>query len=471
MYFHSLPFLFFLVVTFGLYWMLRARRRARLGVLLVASCVFYAVGTPFPLVLFFVGTVVDHLLVRGMEATEKPWLRRLLVTLGVVFNLGLLGTFKYAELFRQTAADLLRPHGIAIREEPFGLLLPVGLSFFCFQAISYVVDVYRREASGKHSFGTHLLYMLFFPIRVSGPITRAGDLLERFNRPPTLSPDEGGRALFRIAAGLVKKLVIADVLGSGLVDVVFANPGHYTSAECAMAAVAYTFELYFDFSGYSDIAIGVAALFGFKLPENFNKPYLARNLFEFWNRWHMSLSTWLRDYLYIPLGGNRVSKPRALFNLMTVMVLGGLWHGADWRFAVWGGVHGLALALTRIWWWVRGKPKEQGPLGIAFGVLSTFALVVMTRIVFRAKDLGAARAFFERIAEGTSGLANVSPWVWAMLAASVVTHVTPNGWFFRAGELFARMPVPVRAVALVLVGLGIRHLASVEARPYVYFQF
>ena len=165
---------------------------------------------------------------------------------------------------------------------------------------------------------------------------------------PTLSADEGAHALYRITLGLVKKLVVADVLGAGLVDPVFADPSAYTSAECAVAAVAYSFELYFDFSGYSDMALGAAALFGFKLPENFARPYLARNLFEFWNRWHMSLSTWLRDYLYRPLGGSRVSRPRVLFNLMVVMVLGGLWHGAAWRFVAWGAVHGFYLMSERV---------------------------------------------------------------------------------------------------------------------------
>jgi len=470
----SISYLVFLGLVFALYWAVHRHRLARLGVLLVASLYFYTVWTPLPVLVFFWGAAVDHLIVRGLARTRSERLRKLLVAASVTSNLGMLATFKYAELFRETARSVLAPLGVTVREEPFGLLLPIGLSFLCFQAISYVVDVYRGKASAEHSYFEHLLYLLFFPRVVSGPIVRASALLERFNAVPTLTPEAGGRAMYRIAVGLVKKMVIADVLGSGLVDPVFGDPGAYTSAECAMAAVAYTFELYFDFSGYSDIAIGAAALLGFEFPENFARPYLAKNLFEFWNRWHMSLSTWLRDYLYIPMGGNRASKPRVLFNLMTVMVLGGLWHGADWRFAVWGAVHGVGLCLTRTWWWIRGGRPEKDSvswLGVGVGMLCTFTLVVLTRVVFRAPDMTHAAEFYSRMLLFLPGLANVSTLVWIMLGVAVVSHALPMKLYDVVGTLFVRLPAPARAVVLVAVGLGIRHLASVEARPYVYLQF
>lgn len=470
----SIPYLAFLALTFALYWAVHRHKVARLGVLLAASLFFYMVWTPLPVVVFFACAAFDHLIVKGLARAKSPGVRKALVTASVVSNLGLLGTFKYAELFRETARSLLAPLGIAVREEPFGLLLPIGLSFLCFQAISYTVDVYRGKASAEHSYLEHLLYLLFFPRVVSGPIVRASALLERFDEVPTLTAEAGGRAMYRIAVGLVKKMVIADVLGSGLVDPVFADPAAYTSAECLMAAIAYTFELYFDFSGYSDIAIGAATLFGFQFPENFARPYLAKNLFEFWNRWHMSLSSWLRDYLYIPLGGNRRSKPRVLFNLMTVMVLGGLWHGADWRFAIWGGVHGVGLCVTRTWWWIRGGRPESESVGVvrtAVGMLFTFTIVVLTRIVFRAKDMAHAAEFYSRMLVLMPGLANVSMLVWAMLGVAVVSHALPLKLYDFVGTIFVRLPAPVRAVALVALGLGIRHLTSVEARPYVYLQF
>ncbi len=470
----SIPYLVFLGLTFAVYWAVHRHKVARLGVLLIASLFFYMVWTPFPVLVFFGCAAVDHLIVKGLARWKSPGVRKALVTASVVSNVGLLATFKYAELFRETARGLLAPLGVVVRDEPFGLLLPIGLSFLCFQAISYVVDVYRGKASAEYSYLEHLLYLLFFPRVVSGPIVRASALLERFKDGPSLTPEAGGRALYRIAVGLVKKLVIADVLGSGLVDPVFASPEAYTSAECIVAAVAYSFELYFDFSAYSDIAIGTAALFGFKFEENFNRPYLATNLFDFWSRWHISLSTWLRDYLYRPLGGNRVSKPRALLNLMITMGLGGLWHGADWRFAIWGLAHGAMECGIRVWWWVTGKPPKEGPMAwvrAGLGLVATFTVVVLTRVVFRSPTLAHAGEMYLRMFEGSTGFANVSTIVWAMLAVAAVSHVLPLRLFFQAGDLFVKLPVPVRAVVLVAIGLGVRHLSSVETRPYVYFQF
>lgn len=474
MYFHSLQFAFFLTVVFALYWAVHAHKWARLGVLMVASVIFYSMWTPLPLLLFAVATGINHLCIKGFRRWQSPGVRKTLVTVAIVSTLGALCTFKYADMFRETLVVLLGPLGIHVRTEPFGLLLPVGLSFFTFQAISYVVDCYRGEIQKEHTYFEHLLYLLFFPHLVAGPIVRASHLIERFDDTPSLTAEEGGRGMYRIAVGMVKKLVIADVLGSGLVDPVFGSPEAYTSAECLVAAVAYSFELYFDFSAYSDIAIGTAALFGFKFEENFNRPYLATNLFDFWSRWHISLSTWLRDYLYRPLGGNRVSKPRALLNLMITMGLGGLWHGADWRFAIWGLAHGAMEAVIRVWWWVTGKPPKEGAMAkvrAGFGLVATFTVVVLTRVVFRSPTLAHAGEMYARLFEGSMGLANVSTLVWTMLAVAAVSHVTPLSLFHKTGELFVRMPVPVRAVVLVLVGLGVRHLTSVEARPYVYFQF
>lgn len=474
MYFHSLQFVFFLTVTLALYWSVHRHKWARLGVLMVASIIFYSMWTPWPLLLFFGATAINHLCIKGFWRLQSPGARKALLTLSIVSTLGVLVVFKYADMFRETAVALLNPLGMHVRTEPFKLLLPVGLSFFTFQALSYVIDSYRGQIAKERTFFEHLLYLLFFPHLVAGPIVRASHLIERFDETPSITVEQGGQGLYRIAVGMAKKLAIADVLGSGLVDPVFATPSAYTSAECFMAAVAYTFELYFDFSAYSDIAIGTAALFGFKFEENFNRPYLATNLFDFWSRWHISLSHWLRDYLYRPLGGNRVSKPRALLNLMITMGLGGLWHGADWRFVIWGLVHGVVECIIRVWWWVTGKPPKEGPVAkvrAGIGWVATFLIVVLTRIVFRAPTLGRAGEMFGRLFEGTLGLANVSTLVWSMLAVAAVSHLTPLRWFHQAGDIFVRLPVPVRAVVLVLVGLGVRHLTSVETRPYVYFQF
>jgi D-alanyl-lipoteichoic acid acyltransferase DltB (MBOAT superfamily) len=471
MYFHSLPFIAFLIVAFAAYWSVHRNQTARLAMLLLASLVFYAAFTPFPLIIFASCAAIDFLVVRGMGRFTSTRARKLLLAVSVVTNLGVLATFKYADLLYSTSAWLLAQVGVSVRYEPLGLLLPIGLSFVVFQAISLTVDVYRGKVEPTFSYPEHLLYLLFFPQVVAGPIVRAKDLLDRFRQVPTLSAEDGARGLFRIVAGLVKKLVIADVLAAGIVDPVFADPARYTSAECAVAAVAYTLQLYFDFSAYSDVAIGAAALFGFSLPENFNKPYSATNLFDFWNRWHVSLSTWLRDYLYIPLGGNRVSRPRVLFNLMAVMALGGLWHGADWRFALWGAIHGLGLVVTRIFWWWRGRPDDPGVLRIAWGWTATMAVVVFSRVIFRADDVHLAAEMYAQLLAFTGGLANVSNIVWLTLLVAAALQALPHRAFELATRGFIVLPVPLRAAALVGIGLAIRQVGAAEIRPYIYFQF
>ncbi len=334
-----------------------------------------------------------------------------------------------------------------------------------------MVDVHRGLVPPRHTLLEHLVYLLFFPQVVAGPIVRSNDLLERFEHEPWLTSHAGGRGLYRIAMGVTKKLLVADVLAVGLIDPVFAAPEKFTSAETLVATVAYTFHIYFDFSAYSDIAIGAAALFGFTLPENFNKPYRATNLFEFWNRWHVSLSTWLREYLYIPLGGNRGSKASILRNLMVVMVLGGLWHGADWRFALWGGIHGVLLVLWRIWWWWVGRPQAPSLWRIAGGFAVTFVAVVLTRIFFRANDVSHALTVFQQLLLFTGGLANVSTLVWVTLGVAAVSHYVPNDAWTKLGEVFAWLPPPLRAVALVALGLVVKSVATFEAQPYIYFQF
>jgi alginate O-acetyltransferase complex protein AlgI len=471
-FFHSIQFLAFLGLTFAAYWAVHRHRLARLAVLLGASLLFYAAFTPFPILIFAWCALVDWGVARLMEKTTVQRTHKILLALSIVMNLGVLCVFKYADLFFKTSAWLCSKVGLQVEYRPLGLLLPIGLSFVVFKAISLSVDIYRGDLRGFHSYPEHLLYLLFFPQVISGPIVRASDLLTKFARTPRLTPEAGAQGMLRIAVGLTKKLLIADVLAAQIVDRVFENPALYTSAECVFAAVAYTFQLYCDFSGYSDISIGAASLFGFHVPENFNKPYLARNLFEFWNRWHMSLSTWLRDYLYIPLGGNRGSRPNQLFNLLVVMMLGGLWHGADWRFALWGSAHGLGLILTRCWWWARGgRPKEYGPLAATLGLLGTMSIVVLTRIIFRAPDMAKAGVMYLQMLELTWGLPNVSALAWAAMAAAIISHGVPQRTYELVEEWFQRFPIYARAAAFLALGMVIRQVATLEVRPYIYFQF
>ncbi|HVE84420.1 MAG TPA: MBOAT family O-acyltransferase [Myxococcales bacterium] len=479
MLFHSVQFLALFGITFAVYWQVVKWKWPRLLVLFVASFLFYAAWSPLPVLLFcwyaLVNWIAAGLIVRfGEPGRERPRARKWVLGLAVVSHLSVLATFKYLNLFLATAGSLAARVGLDWTAPKLGLLLPIGLSFVAFQAIAYIVDLYRGDLEGGHSYFEHVLYLLFFPHVVAGPIVRAKYLIGRFHLVPTLAPEQGARALFRMATGIAKKLLIADVISTGLVDRVFENPSLYTSAECAVACVAYTFQIYFDFSAYSDVAIGAATLFGFPLPENFNKPYHATNLFQFWNRWHLSLSTWLRDYLYIPLGGNRGSNARTLRNLMIVMVLGGLWHGADWRFALWGGIHGTFLVLIRCYWWYVNPAAEKakkGFAGAAVGLLATMTCVVLTRVFFRAPDIQHAFAMFQQLAHFTGGLANVSRVVWITLGGGIFLYALPKTAYEGAVAAFTRVPVPVRAAALLALGLVARKIAGFEVQPYIYFQF
>lgn len=475
MLFHSVQYAVFLILTLALYWSVARLRPLRLGVLFIASVVFYSAWMPLPLLLFVALALVMWLSAKGIRRASTPGAKKAWVGAAVGVFLLTLGFFKYTNMLYSTAVDVARLLGVNAEYHKLDILFPLGISFCTFQAIHYVVDVYRGEIEVEYGYFRTLLYLLFFPHLIAGPIVRSASLLARFDAVPELDRKHGARALYRIAQGVVKKLALADLLSLGLVDPVFANPAHYTSAEVFVALTAYTFQIYYDFSAYSDIAIGSAALFGFTFPENFNKPYLARNLFEFWNRWHISLSTWLRDYLYFPLGGSRGSRLQTLRNLVIVMGLGGLWHGAGWRFAVWGLVHGMGLVIVRCYWWWREIDRRERPppgqLGTLVGIASTFVFVVLSRVFFRAPDVTHAVSVLRQFGELSFGLANVSAVVWAALAAAALLHWLPRGAHDSAVRAFVWLPAPVRAVLLIAIALGVRQVAGFEAKPYIYFQF
>jgi alginate O-acetyltransferase complex protein AlgI len=472
MMFHTIQFIAFAAAVWGLYQLVLQHRLPRQLLLLGASVAFYAAWKLTPLVVF--GGYVGLCWLGGnlIQRLETKWIRRAVMGVLVVELVGGLVAYKYLDLFIRSVISAMRWAGSTVEYEPMGLMLPLGMSFVTFQAIAYIVDIYRGQLKGEQSLLKVAIHLLFFGQVVSGPILRPSQLIAQLDKTPTLSEDEAATAIFRIAVGVGKKLLIADVLAVTLVAPVFGNPAQYTSAECLIAAIAYTFELYFDFSGYSDIAIGIAALFGFKFPENFNKPYHATNLFEFWNRWHMSLSTWLRDYLYRPMGGSRDGKLATLRNLFIVMAVGGLWHGSDWKFLVWGSVHGLLLVLWRIWWWQVGKPDEYtGYARTAAGWFFTFFLVVLSRIFFRSDSVSVALVMFERLGMLTLGFANVSRTAWLSLAAAVFFYFLPGKVFALSLRAFIATPAFARGAALVGLGLLVRLLAQVETRPYIYFQF
>ncbi len=472
MMFHSVQFLALVAVTFTAFWAVSNYRWPRLIVLFIASIVFYAAWNPAPLVIFAGYCVVNYFCGHLLERMEDGPARKAVLITALCFHLGILIIYKYLDLFLGSLGSLATALELKWKPEPIGMLLPIGLSFVAFQAISFIVDVYRRQTSGKRSLFHQLLYQLFFPQVVAGPIIRAKDLLERLDAKPRVTGEQGAVALFRIAQGIAKKLLMADVLSVSLVDPIFTNPAGYSGLECVLAAVAYTFQIYFDFSGYSDIAIGCGALFGFKFPENFRKPYHATNLFDFWNRWHLTLSTWLRDYLYRPLGGNQGTKFQTLRNLMLVMSLGGLWHGAHWKFLLWGGIHGVLLVLWRIVWWQVGKPKgEVGLPRKLAGWLLMFNAVVFARIFFRADTMDLARTMFSQMFTLTTDMARVSSMAWASFASCVILYAMPKIVFDKTQWLFSESPIWLRTLALIALGLTIRQIASFESQPYIYFQY
>jgi alginate O-acetyltransferase complex protein AlgI len=472
MLFHSIQFLLFLPIVLLGYWGAVERPTLRKVILVVASLIFYMAWNPAPVVLVLYLTVVDWAAGHGLAAASSARVRKGLLALSIINNLGALVLFKYADWLTHLFVDAAAVFGVKLAYRPLGLLLPIGLSFLVFQGMSYTIDVYRRELAGRRSLLDVLVFMTFFPHIVAGPIVRAADFLPQVDVRPRCDDDTGGRALARIVVGLFKKLVIADYLQTNLVDRVFADPAAHTGIDVIAGVVGYTLQIYYDFSAYSDIAIGTAALFGYSLKENFDKPYLAPNLFEFWRRWHISLNTWLRDYLYVPLGGNRSGRARILFNLFLTMLLAGAWHGADNRFVVWGALHGLALCATRIVWWVVGRPAPA-LVRTVVSTSFTFLVVVELRIVFRASDLGHALAVFR--AQGEHWSAADAPSfglpVAAALVAAVVGHLLPHRAFHWAAGLFARAPLPVRVALLVIAAVVMGRVAGAEAQPFIYSRF
>ena len=474
--FNTLAYAVFFAVVFTLSWLLASRVRARLWFLLGASYFFYAQWDPRFLGLIFASSTADWLLANAIGKAEDPKRRKRLLVLTVVMNLGVLGLFKYFDFGVTELAALLRLFGLHPSEMTLRLTLPIGISFFTFESMSYVIDVYRRELPPHPSYLEYLTFVAFFPHLVAGPIVRPRDLLPQLAGPPRFNAALASRALLLIGLGLFKKLAIGDYLGLNLVDRVFDAPLQYSALECYVALVAYAVQIYCDFSGYTDIAIGSAALLGVRFPANFASPYKAHNIVDFWRRWHISLSTWLRDYLYIPLGGNRRGKARTYLNLLLTMLLGGLWHGANLTFVVWGGLHGLLLAGTRAFQELVGTSTTPSASAKAIfirvlSVVLTFHAVCFCWLFFRAKSLGEAEVILGRLASFSSFHPNLDPRLLGVLAAGLVSHYVPESWFQRALVVFARLPALAQAAVLVVLALSVREMASLEAVPFVYFQF
>ena len=347
MVFNSLEFAIFISCFLPVFYFLRTKYSYRDLVLLIGSYLFYMASYWQYASLILISTCVDFFVGKKIDASSSKKARKAYLVISLVVNLGVLGVFKYYNFFYESSAVALSYFGFTIPPLYHQLLLPVGISFYTFQTMSYTIDLYRGNIDRERSFIKFAVFVSFFPQLVAGPIVRAKDFLPQLHKKIKLDSQQIQRGVWLIFLGLFKKIIIADLLGYLVVDDVFENPSAYSSVDLLVSLYAYTFQIYCDFSGYSDIAIGIALMLGFKLPANFNRPYLAQSPSDFWKRWHISLSSWLRDYLYISLGGNRGKKWFVMRNLVLTMLLGGLWHGAAWNFVLWGLFHGLILVTTR----------------------------------------------------------------------------------------------------------------------------
>lgn len=470
MLFPTLDFaLFFLPVLLLVWTVGQASLEWRKIILLLASWVFYgAWDWRFVLLLIAsaaINWVAADRIQRRLEAGQgaQPWL-----ALGVAANLAILGFFKYFGFFLEELAPILARAGFARDLPVMQVILPVGISFFTFQGMSYLIDIARRQTQPA-SFLDLTLLMSFFPHLVAGPIVRASHLVPQFQRIPRLTRGMVATALILICWGLFKKAVVASELATALVDKSFFDPGAQTGLDLLAGAYGYAVQIYCDFSAYSDMAIGLAALLGYRFPRNFLSPYRASSLQDFWRRWHISLSSWLRDYLYISLGGNRGGVWFICRNLLITMLLGGIWHGAKWTFLIWGALHGGVLAIERLWreWRPAGLPQLPRPLAI----VCIFHIVVVGWIFFRADSLDGALTYLAELAAFRPGVALASPLLCGLIAFGLAIHFTPPTLLPVLARRVAAWPAPLVGVAVALAILVVDAMRFEGVAAFIYYQF
>ncbi|MBR1521980.1 MAG: MBOAT family protein [Bacteroidaceae bacterium] len=466
------------------------------------SYYFYYKSSGFFFWLLALVTTSDYFIARAIGGVkERGGLAKTLVFLSLVLDLGLLVFFKYTNFLGDTICTLLENNGIhvpssitgsylkAVVWQPRDIFLPVGISFFTFQSLSYTIDVYRGNIKPLNRLLDYAFYVSFFPQLVAGPIVRARDFIPQIRRPLMVTDAMFGTGVFYIIAGLFKKAVISDYISVNFVERIFDQPDLYSGLENLLAVYGYTLQIYCDFSGYSDMAIGIALLLGFEFPKNFDSPYKSASITEFWRRWHISLSSWLKDYLYISLGGNRHGKFRQYFNLLMTMLLGGLWHGASLNFILWGGIHGVLLCLDKIWHSLCGvlspltylpskhhpTPKKNWFVAIVGGII-TFHLVAACWVLFRAQSFGIAEQVFHQI------FYKFEPQIflqWCQSYAAVgslmllgyVLHFLPQTLSDKSKAFVTKCPLVVKALLIVIVIFIVIQIKSSDVQPFIYFQF
>jgi D-alanyl-lipoteichoic acid acyltransferase DltB (MBOAT superfamily) len=477
MLFPTITFALFFMVVLPVSWLLMPRRRRWKLFMIAASYFFYGYWDWRFCFLLAGSTLANQLFARLIDRSEDEQIRRRWLVVAVGFNLALLGFFKYYDFFASNATNTLHDIGLDISPALVSVALPIGISFFTFQALSYVIDIYRRTFTPGRLLD-FAVFLSFFPHVVAGPIVRPAEFMPQLKARHDPRYVDASRAFFLIFIGLFKKVVIANLLATEIVDAVFASPQQHSSLEILVGIYAYAVQIYADFSGYTDMAIGIALLLGFRFPQNFDSPYTSTSIQDFWRRWHMTLSRWLRDYLYIPLGGNRGSSFRTYFNLMLTMLLGGLWHGAAWTFVVWGGIHGFYLSVEH---WRRSRRERlqlPEPPDTATRRwtqrLVTFNLVCFAWVFFRSESLSNALELLGRLVDPSHWFEPaplVTIGVLLAIAAGILEQYVPRAAWGRAMSRFSYFAPVAQGLVLGLVILVTNTMGPRGVAPFIYFRF
>lgn len=474
--FNSGLFLFLFVGFSAGYVLLRRASTLRILYVILFSIYFYYKSSGIYFLLLVFVAVSDYWIAHGIAAARSKKTKRWLVALSVAVNLGMLGYFKYTNFFIEIANNIFGAGFLDFRN----IFLPVGISFFVFQSMSYTIDVYRGVIRPLDRWIDYMFYLSFFPQLVAGPIVRARDFIPQIRQPLRVTRRMFGLGVALIIIGLIKKAVISDYISLNFVDRIFDDPALYSGFECLMGIYGYALQIYCDFSGYSDMAIGIALLLGFRFPKNFDAPYKSATITEFWRRWHISLSSWLRDYLYISLGGNRKGRVRTYVNLLLTMLLGGLWHGAAVRFILWGALHGVALALHKMWMavvpWAKINGKDMNIVLRVAGIVLTFNLVCFGWLLFRAEDMQTVHvmlyqifnnfnpAIIPQVVEGYKA-------VFALIVLGYAMHFLPEKIDIDIRNRVVNASFWWQVALMALTIWCVMQIKSSDIQPFIYFQF
>jgi len=488
MLFSSGLFFFLFIGFFMIYMSLRKNTFARIIYVILFSLYFYYKSSGLWFVLLIFTATSDYLIGRILQHAVVAWERKLWVAMSLCVNLGMLGYFKYYnfmfDLFVRAGQEIGYFLGNAdmqqLSHKPLDIFLPVGLSFFTFQSISYIIDIYRGRTNVLTRWADYLFYVSFFPMLVAGPIVRAREFIPQMHKSPTLTRVAFGEGLYLILCGLIKKAVISDYISFNFVDRVFDAPLLYTGIENLLGVYGYALQIYCDFSGYSDMAIGIALLLGFRFNVNFDSPYQSATITEFWRRWHISLSSWLKDYLYISLGGNQKGKIRTYINLFITMLLGGLWHGASVRFILWGALHGVALAIHKLLiaclpsFKPTGTEMQWGRRVIE--TIFTFHIVCIGWVFFRASSMQTAGEIFSQIftnfhPEIFIQFVNGYTAVFVLMIAGYIIHFMPKKVDMFMQTIVTRSPLLIQALFLIIAIFVVIQFKNAGVQPFIYFQF